>query len=160
MRLTIYTDYSLRVMLMLAVAPDRLVTIKEIAGRFGISGNHLVKVVQRLAAEGYVESVRGRNGGIRLGRPPEAINVGALVRVTEESFNLVECFDRDRNTCLITPACRLQRVLADARDAFLRELDQVSLADLIASPAPLHRLLFAPTDAAQAARRREAGRAR
>jgi Rrf2 family nitric oxide-sensitive transcriptional repressor len=146
MRLTIYTDYSLRVLLMLAVAPDRLVTIGEVAARYGISKNHLVKVVHHLAAHGYVDSVRGRNGGIRLGRPAAEIDVGQVVRLTEEDFNLVECFDRDADGCLISPVCRLRRVFSAARDAFLRELDQVTLADLTGNAASLRRLLFVPPD--------------
>src|SRR5664279_317855 len=142
MHLTIYTDYALRVMLMLNVAPNRLVTIKEVAERYDISRNHLVKVVQQLAAHGYVESVRGRNGGIRLGRPASQVNIGELVRLTEENFNLVECFDRATNACLISSVCRLRRVLTNARDAFLRELDAVTLADIATNAEPLRKLLF------------------
>jgi Rrf2 family transcriptional regulator, nitric oxide-sensitive transcriptional repressor len=144
MRLTIYTDYSLRVLLMLAVAPDRLVTINEVAERYAISKNHLVKVVQKLAAHGYIESVRGRNGGIRMGRDARRVSVGEVVRLTEENFNLVECFDRQDNRCLISPACRLRRVLTAARDAFLRELDNVTISDLTTNAEPLRALLFTP----------------
>jgi Rrf2 family nitric oxide-sensitive transcriptional repressor len=153
MHLTIYTDYSLRVMLMLAVAQNRLVTIKEIAERYDISRNHLVKVVQQLAAHGYIESVRGRHGGVRLGRPAAGVTLGELARLTEENFNLVECFDRDANQCLISPVCRLRRVFANARDKFLQDLDAITLAELTASPASLRKLLFEPaSDVRRAAR--------
>ena len=114
------------------------------AERYAISKNHLGKVIQMLAAHGYVHSVRGRNGGIRAGRDPRLVSVGEVVRLSEENFNLVECFDRQANACVITPVCRLRGVLSTARDAFLRELDAVTIADLTASPAPLRALLFAP----------------
>ena len=107
---------------------------EEVARRYRISRNHLMKIVQTLAPAGFVASARGRGGGLRLGRAPEAINLGAVVRATEDSFALVECFDRDRNTCIVASACGLRGVLDEALGAFLAVLDRYSLADLVADP--------------------------
>ena len=125
MRLTLYTDYSLRVLLYLAAAPDRLSSISEIARAYGVSHNHLMKVVLDLREAGYVESVRGRFGGIRLARAAEAINVGAVVRRTEDDFVLVDCAH-----CVIAPGCELSRTFGRALAAFMAVLDGSSLADL------------------------------
>ena len=108
MRLTLFSDYSLRLLLYLAAHQDRTVALAEVAGAYGVSQNHLVKVVQKLVARGFVESARGRGGGLRLACPPEAINIGALVRMTEPDMDLVECFERRTNTCPIEPACGLK----------------------------------------------------
>jgi Rrf2 family transcriptional regulator, nitric oxide-sensitive transcriptional repressor len=129
MQLTLFSDYALRVGLYLACNPDRLVAASEISSAYGISNAHLVKVVQRLTELGVVRAVRGRGGGLRLGRDPAQVNVGALVRDTEPHLDLVECFDRDSNTCPIVPACALKGVLERARRAFLAELDRYTLAD-------------------------------
>ena len=141
MRLTLHTDYALRLLMHLAVAPDRLVTIAEVSEAFAISRNHLVKVAHELGKAGFVETVRGRGGGLRLARAPERIVVGDVVRAMEEDFRIVECFDREANTCCIAPACRLKRLLREALDAWLTVLDAATLADLVAKPAPLRRLL-------------------
>jgi Rrf2 family nitric oxide-sensitive transcriptional repressor len=141
MRLTLHTDYALRLLMHLALAPDRLVTISEIAGAFAISRNHLVKVAHELGKEGFVETLRGRGGGLRLARPPEDISIGHAIRVMEEDFRIVECFDRSANTCCIAPACRLKHLLREALDAWIAVLDGATLADLVARPAPLRRLL-------------------
>ena len=117
MRLTRHTDYALRVLLYAATYPDRRVSTEEISKAYGISTHHLVKVVNNLGRAGFLDLKRGRNGGIRLGRAPEEIVVGAVVRVTEPDLHLVECFDAKRNTCPIVPACRLIQPLADARKA-------------------------------------------
>ncbi|WP_066550566.1 MULTISPECIES: Rrf2 family transcriptional regulator [unclassified Sphingomonas] len=126
MKLTLFTDYSMRVLLYLGARPDRLCSIGEVAQAYGISQNHLMKVVNQLARSGDVESVRGRSGGIRLGRPPEEINIGALIRQTEDGFGLVDC-----GGCVVAPACGLTGVLKEALGAFLAVLDRYTLADLL-----------------------------
>ncbi|WP_176593528.1 Rrf2 family transcriptional regulator [Sphingobium sp. EM0848] len=130
MKLTLFTDYSMRVLLYLAARPDRLSSIAEVAQAYDISQNHLMKVVNDLARAGYIESLRGRGGGIRLGRKPAEINLGELVRHTEGGFDLVDC-----GNCVIAPACRLTGVLKEALDAFLAVLDRYTLADLVTEPA-------------------------
>lgn len=129
MQLTLFTDYSLRVLLYLTMHPERPVPLPEIKAAYGISQNHLVKVVQRLVEEQLVETLRGRGGGLRLGRKPADINVGKVVRSTEPHLNLLECFDRRTNTCCIEPACGLKGALVRAQDAFFQELDKHTLAD-------------------------------
>jgi len=136
MRLTRYTDYALRVLIHLGAQPDRICSIAEIARGYGISQNHLMKVAHDLGKAGYVEGVRGRSGGIRLARPPETINVGAVVREMEEGFDLVEC-----DTCTIAPACELTRILDEALVAFMTVLDRYTLADLLKRQTKLLRLL-------------------
>lgn len=131
MRLTKHTDYALRVLLYLASFPDRWSSTEEISQTYDISNHHLVKVVNHLGKLGYVEVKRGRQGGIRLAKAPEDMNVGALVRATENDFHIVECFDAETNTCGITRVCTLIRPLAEARDAFLDVLDGYTLADLV-----------------------------
>jgi Rrf2 family nitric oxide-sensitive transcriptional repressor len=126
MRLTRYTDYAMRVLLYLAAQPDKVCSIGEMARAYGISQNHLMKVAHELGKAGYVEGVRGRSGGIRLARAAEKINVGAVVRSTEEDFDLVEC-----GSCIIAPACGLSGVLDEALAAFMAVLDRYSLADLL-----------------------------
>ncbi len=130
MKLTQQTDYSLRVLLFLA-GDGASHTIGEIAEYFGISKNHLVKVTHRLTQLGYVESIRGRMGGIRLLMKPEDIVVGEVVRHMEPNFHLVECFDMETNTCPIVGACGLKGVLGSALGAFNAHLDQYTLADFI-----------------------------
>ncbi|MBL8800523.1 MAG: Rrf2 family transcriptional regulator [Planctomycetes bacterium] len=131
MRLTVFSDYALRILVHAGTHPNRLVTVTEIADSYRISRHHLIKVVQLLVQNGFVETVRGRSGGLRLARAPEEINVGALVRCTEPDFDLVECFDPRTNSCLIAPACDLKAVLHEARDEFMRVLDTYTLADLL-----------------------------
>lgn len=138
MRLTRYTDYALRVLLCLASQPDdRLSSIGEIARGYRISQNHLMKVVNDLVRAGYVESVRGRSGGIRLARDAATINLGAVVRHTEADFSLVDC-----DGCVIAPACGLTGVLGEAVSAFLAVLDRYWLSDLAGNGGALRRLLF------------------
>ena len=144
MQLTRYSDYSLRVLIYLALDPERLVTIEEIAQSYGISKAHLMKVVHQLGLNGYVETVRGRGGGLRLARRPEEITVGEVIRSTEENMALVECFDPESSQCAIEPACGLRSVLQEALAAFLGVLDRRTLADLVARRRkPLARLLEA-----------------
>ena len=144
MRLTLHTDYALRMLMLLALEPDGLHTIASVAKRYRISRNHLMKVAQTLIQGGFVESVRGRHGGLRLAKDPSEIKLGAVVRTTEDAFSLVECFDRKRNTCIVMPACGLRRPLEEALAAFLAVLDRTSLADLgntAGRAAKLKRLL-------------------
>lgn len=143
MKLTLFTDYAVRVLLYLGARPGRLCSIAEIARAYGVSQNHLMKVVNKLAREGYVESVRGRGGGIRLGRAPEAINLGALVRATEDDFQLVDC-----GHCVVAPACGITGVLGEALAAFLAVLDRYTLADMLTSRLKLAELLMTDTAAA------------
>ncbi len=131
MHITRYTDYSLRVLIYLAVQGDRLATIQEIADSYAISKNHLMKVVHQLNKKGYVETIRGKNGGLRLHRVPSDINIGVLVRETEQDMNLVECFSPN-NKCTITPVCGLKNMFSEALQAFLATLDQYTLNDVIA----------------------------
>lgn len=140
MRLTLHTDYALRLLMLLAIESNDLHTIEEVARRYRISRNHLMKVVQTLAQAGLIVSLRGRGGGLRLSRPAGAINLGAVVRNTEDGFALVECFDRARNTCAVAPACGLRGPLEEALQAFLLVLDRYSLADLIKNPGSLLRM--------------------
>jgi Rrf2 family nitric oxide-sensitive transcriptional repressor len=142
MRLTSYTDYSLRILIYLGLCgPEELSTIEQISGAYGISANHLMKVVNRLGKLGYVETVRGRGGGLRLGLPPVEINIGQVVRQMEPDLAMVECFDREKGRCAIKPACRLKSVLEKALDGFLDVLDDYTLADLLINPAPLRELV-------------------
>ncbi|WP_299092745.1 Rrf2 family transcriptional regulator [uncultured Metabacillus sp.] len=132
MRLTNYTDYSLRVLIYLAMKPEgELSNIKEIAEAYNISKNHLMKVTYELGKMNVIETIRGRNGGIRLAHSPEQINVGEIVRKTEEDFHIVECFDADHNHCVISPVCGLKHVLNKALQAYLAVLDEYTLADLV-----------------------------
>jgi Rrf2 family nitric oxide-sensitive transcriptional repressor len=144
MRLTDYTDYSLRVMLYLAVRPEGLSTIQEISDAYGISKNHLMKIVQQLGELGWVETVRGRNGGLRLKERSAALTIGEVVRRTESDFSIVGCFAGDdvpHRRCVIEPHCRLKSVLAAARDAFLGELDKHTVAELALPKSELAGLL-------------------
>lgn len=142
MRLTTFSDYSFRVLIYLGSAPGGLATIADIAAAYGISPNHLMKVVHYLGQEGYIETVRGKGGGMRLARPPQSINVGRVLRATEEGFDIVECLQPGEAECRIAPACVLKGALAEARDAFLAVLDGYTLADLVAPARPLARILM------------------
>ena len=130
MRLTTFTDYSLRVLIFLAAEPERRATIAEIAQAFDIKQNHLTKVVHFLAQQGWLATVRGKGGGLQLALPPERIGIGAVVRQAEGADLPAECFDRDRNACRISRTCRLKGVLHEALRAFHAVLDRHTLADL------------------------------
>ena len=136
MRLAEYTDYTLRVLMYCAAKPDRLVTIAEMADIHGLSKNHLMKVVNDLARQGLLETTRGRGGGVRLVKAPAEIRIGDVVRASETDFRLVECFDPDTNTCMLSATCRMRRLLDVALAAYFKELDGATLAD-IAMPAPV-----------------------
>lgn len=133
MQLTQFTDYALRTLIYLARQDEQLVTISAIAEFYDISRNHLVKVVNHLAQLGYIETIRGKHGGIRLGKPAGEIRLGVLVRQTEPNFNLAECFDSDKNRCAITRTCRLQGMLHEAATSFIEKLDQYTLQDAMAT---------------------------
>lgn len=140
MRLTMHTDYALRLLMLLALEPEQVHTIEAAARRYRISRNHLMKVVQTLAQAGFVASARGRGGGLRLGRPAATISLGAVVRATEDSLALVECFDAERNACVVASACGLRGPLREALEAFLAVLDRYSLADLLRDPGSFRRM--------------------
>jgi len=140
MKLTGFTDYTLRVLMYLALHQQRLATIQGIAQAYSISENHLMKVVHHLAKTGVIESVRGKGGGIRLALPPDKILLGAVVRAAEGDSPIAECFGED-NTCCITASCQLVPILGQAFDALYAVLDQHTLADLVSKPVPMARLL-------------------
>ncbi|MFK2826143.1 Rrf2 family transcriptional regulator [Bacillus sp. B190/17] len=143
MKLTLYTDYSLRVLIYLASKPEEeLSNIKEIAEAYQISKNHLMKVIHELGKLGLIETIRGRSGGIRLALQPEDINIGKVVRQTEDNFHLVECFNPDINSCAITSVCGLRHILYQALQAYLAVLDQYTLKDLTVNPTALRNLLL------------------
>ena len=143
MHLTRFTDNALRCLTLLALEPEGDVTVGEVARRLAMSEDHLFKVVARLSQIGCIETVRGRTGGMHLARAPETIVIGAVVRATEESFALVECFSPADNQCPIAPACRLAKALDKALSAFLAELDAITLADLVVPRRKLLKLLIA-----------------
>lgn len=142
MRLTAYTDYSLRVLIYLGLRGERLATISELSETYRLSANHLMKIIHNLGKLGYIETVRGRGGGMKLAGAPEEINVGQVVRQMEPDFAIVECFDPEGHAdCVIMPACRLQLVLRKAMEAFLDILDNHTLADLLQNRTRLRSLL-------------------
>jgi Rrf2 family nitric oxide-sensitive transcriptional repressor len=142
MRLTQYTDYALRVLTYLGLKGDKeLSTIREISDRYGISENHLMKVVHRLGQTGFIETVRGRQGGVKLARDPSDINIGEVVRRCEDDMRIVECFDDATNSCPIAPVCVLPSILDDALAAFLSVLDDYTVADLLVPRRRLKRIL-------------------
>jgi Rrf2 family nitric oxide-sensitive transcriptional repressor len=133
MRLAEYTDYTLRVLMYCAARPRQLVTIGELAEHHALSKNHLMKIVNDLARQGVIATTRGRGGGLRLLKDPADIRVGDVVRASETDFRMVECFDSGTNACTLSPNCRLKHVLGAAMQAYFRELDAATLAD-ISSP--------------------------
>lgn len=144
MQLTLYTDYGLRTLISLALAPDARQTATSISQSYGISRNHLVKVVARLADLGYVSTTRGKGGGIRLARPPGEVSVGQVVRDLEGELGVVECLTSQGGRCTIAPSCRLKGVLSEAMLAYLAVLDRHTLADLVQQRIPMAQLLGIP----------------
>ena len=140
MRLTLSTDYALRLLMLVGLEPDRLVTIEEVADRFHISKNHLMKVAYQLGQAEYLETVRGRNGGLRLGKAPEQIVVGEVVRTMEPDFAVVEC-EEPTGYCKIAPCCALRSAMRKAVQAFLTKLDEYTLEDLLRPRSRLRQLL-------------------
>ncbi len=137
MQLTRFTDYALRALMYLGLHREKLVTISEIARVYGISENHLMKIVHHLAQRGYVETVRGKGGGMRLARTPDMINIGGVVRDTEDNMDIAECFNADNRGCPMLPACALKSVLHEASQTFLATLDRYRLSDLLPGPDTL-----------------------
>lgn len=137
-----YTDFSLRVLIYLGTKEqDKLTTIQEISDAYNISKNHLMKVTFELGKAGFIQTVRGRGGGIRLAELPENINVGTVVRKMEDDFHLVECFDRENNRCPIAPVCGLRGVLGKALHAYFTVLDEYTLEDLLFNREGLREIL-------------------
>jgi Rrf2 family transcriptional regulator, nitric oxide-sensitive transcriptional repressor len=151
MRLTLHTDYALRVLIHVAIADGKLIRINDIAKTFAISKQHLMKVVHYLGQRGYLDTVRGHGGGVRLRRLPRDINIGQVVRETEESLYLVGCLEQ-RGFCQIERVCVLRGVLHDATKAFLAVLDEYTLADLIRPQRALASLLLLDQQVAAAMR--------
>ena len=147
MRLTRFTDYSLRVLIYLGLQQDELVTIRRISKAYGISRNHLMKVVSLLTRLGYLKAQRGPGGGIRLAQPPEQINLAKVIKETEEVLAMVECFGKE-GKCVITPACNLQYIIGEALGAFFRTLKGYTLKDLIEPQKDLSSLLKAAEEEA------------
>jgi len=142
MKLTSFSDYTLRVLMYLAIERERLATIPEIAAAYGISENHLMKVVHQLARAGVIESVRGRGGGIRLARDPAKIRIGEIVRATEGTGPIVECLSGDPKACRIAPVCRLTAALLRAFESLYATLDEYTLADLVGNGNALEVVLM------------------
>ncbi len=138
MRLTRYTDYALRVLLYLGTNDDRLISIAEIAQAHDISQNHLMKVVNGLSRDGFIQTVRGRGGGLRLATDPANIRIGTVVRHTEDDLQLADCLN-----CIIAPACGLTGVLSEGVNAMLEVFDRYTLADLLFSGKQMNKLLTA-----------------
>lgn len=143
MRLTLQTDYALRMLMYLAIRQGRPCRVTDVAAEYGISRNHLLKVALKLGRLGYLTTARGRAGGIALGRRPEDIRLGDVVRHMEDGFVLVECLHGDGGRCVLAPACRLKGVVGKALRAFLAVFDDVTLADMVGNPAELAALLEA-----------------
>ena len=141
MKLTQYSDLGLRLLMYLALRYGKAATIREVSVRFAVSKNHMVKISHQLTKSGLVESTRGRNGGVRLARPPENISVEEALYATEDNFDLVECFGAN-NRCVITDVCKLSGVLDNAREAFFGVLRKVSLADLVKSGKTFEKSLM------------------
>lgn len=142
MRLTNYTDYSLRVLIYLASKPDNtLATISEIAEAYNISKNHLMKITHELGKLGVITTIRGRGGGMKLAKSPHEINIGEIVRHTEDDFQLVPCFEEGSTYCAISPVCGLKHVLHKALDAYLTVLNEFTLADIVVQPEAYRKLL-------------------
>jgi Rrf2 family nitric oxide-sensitive transcriptional repressor len=147
MRLTRFTDYSLRVLIYLGLQDEQLVTIRKISDSYGISRNHLMKVVSLLTRMGYLSAQRGPGGGIKLARAPREINLADVIRDTEEDLVMVECFDKD-GSCVITPVCKLHHIIGEALDAYISTLRKHTLQDLIDPKSELTRLLQGERNAA------------
>ena len=131
MKLSVFTDYSLRVLMFAAVREGEMITTQQVGDAFDISYNHLVKVVHKLSSSGYIEVQRGRYGGFKLAKPASEITLGQVVRDVEPDFNLVECHARESNKCAVTSFCRLKKEIDFALGAFIDRLDRVTVADMV-----------------------------
>ncbi|WP_367714284.1 Rrf2 family transcriptional regulator (plasmid) [Nitratireductor sp. GISD-1A_MAKvit] len=141
MRMTLHTDYALRMLIFLAVRPDAPCTVSDVAEAHGLSHNHLLKVARRLRQMGVISTLRGRTGGIFLAQDPESIALGTVVREMEGSLALVECMGSEASACVLTPACRLKGIVTEALDAWLAVFDRYTLADLVTNRQSLAGLL-------------------
>lgn len=141
MKLTSYTDYSIRVLIYLGINDDRLCTSSEISEFYGISRNHLAKIIHQLSSLNLIESFKGASGGIKLALAPKEINLGKLIRKTEPDFNIVECFNTNGNTCRISPICKLKSIFNESTNAFLKNLDKYSLKDILKNKSDLKKLI-------------------
>lgn len=141
MHLSVYTDYSLRLLMYLALKEEAPATIAEAAGHLQVSRNHLMKIVYRLGRGGYIRTLRGKSGGFHLARPPAEIGLGDVVRYTEADMALVPCFETGKAVCTFLPDCELRHALQGALAAFAQALDQYSIADLTRKRGPLRALL-------------------
>lgn len=151
MKLTLHTDYALRMLIFLAIHEDKPATVSDVASTYGLSRHHLLKVALNLGRLGYLKTTRGRSGGISLAMAPADINIGAVVRAMEDDFALVECLRPEGGSCIISPACRLKGIVRKAIDAFLAVFDAYTLADLTMNCALLEELLVLGGDPARAA---------
>lgn len=140
MQITTYTDYALRVLIYLALSPNKQATVSEIADFYTISRNHLVKVVHQLGSKGFVKTTRGKGGGFSLQCPPEQISIGEVVRSMENHFHWVECFDPEQQRCRLLPSCGLKHLLSRAGNAYLQILDEATLADVLLDTTPVAML--------------------
>lgn len=156
MQLKQYTDFSLRTLIALALNPGARLTVTEISKAYGISRHHLMKVVVRLAELGYVETVRGKRGGVRLARTPGEIRIGTVIRKMESELAVVECLKKEGRPCPIAPACRLKGLLREATREFIDSLDRHSIDDLLQQRAPVARLLGLPIGIERSAKRHSA----
>lgn len=148
MRITIHTDYALRTLIYLGLRQDELIATEDISAAYGISSHHLRKVVQKLVHLGFVESNRGRTGGIKLAKPPEEINVGDAARAIMSMNTLIECFSAETNKCPITPVCKLKTLMKQAQENFLKTFDEYTLDQIIDQPheyAALLQIKIIPT---------------
>ena len=143
MHLTNFSDYSIRVMIYLGLQKSKLVTISDIAKAYEISENHLTKAVHQLAQRGYIETVRGKGGGLRLVRKPDTVNIGEMIRYSEGNTTLLPCMDNEESCC-IRPNCKLMGILREAQVALFTVLDKYTLADLLQQEAPLTQILMQP----------------
>lgn len=131
MQLTIFTDYGLRTLMYVAAYPERRCSVREVAEHYGISRNHLVKVVHHLALRGYLDSSKGKGGGIQLAKAPETLRIGDVVRDLEPNMQMAECFNRETNSCRISSNCQLKHYLMEATNAFIATLNRYTLADAV-----------------------------
>ncbi len=149
MRLTAFTNFALRTLMYAAMHEDRLCRSHEIAQVFGISHTHLNKCIYQLGKWGYLENIRGRSGGFRLAKPASVITVGEVIRKTEDTLELVECFNPDTNTCPLMQMCRLSKTFKRAMTRFMDELDSITIADVVENRAALMPLLEKQTEPAE-----------
>jgi Rrf2 family nitric oxide-sensitive transcriptional repressor len=141
LQLTQKTDYAIRTLVFLALHRTRRVPAREVSEAFGISYHHVVKAIQILVSEGWVDSKNGKGGGLELKREPETLSLGEVVRVTENHFNMLECFDPETNTCCLFKVCAIKGAIKKAQLAFLKTLDNITLAQVSANKDQLSSAL-------------------